>query len=60
MPIIDPKGFDCIGLIPFQINPHYLDAHAQGHAGETRDQRIAEFNELILKFMLPDYVKVLC
>lgn len=46
MPVIDPRGFDCIGLVPFQINPHYLDAVAQGHAGETRDQRIAEFNEL--------------
>ncbi len=46
MPIIDPKCFDCIGLVPFQINPHYLDAVNQGHAGETRDQRIAEFNEL--------------
>lgn len=46
MPIVDPKGFGCIGLVPFQINPHYLDAVDQGHAGETRDQRIAEFNEL--------------
>lgn len=46
MPIVDPKGFGCIGLVPFQINPHYLDAHAQGHAGETRQQRIEEFIEI--------------
>ncbi|MCL3780240.1 dipeptidase PepE [Prolixibacteraceae bacterium JC049] len=43
MPIIDPKGFDCMNLIPFQINPHYLDAHPEGHGGETREQRIEEF-----------------
>jgi dipeptidase E len=46
MPIIDPHGFECIGLVPFQINPHYLDANAQGHAGETRQQRIEEFIEI--------------
>ncbi len=46
MPVIDPRGFDCAGLIPFQINPHYLDANADGHAGETREQRIEEFIEL--------------
>lgn len=46
MPIVDPKGFDCIGLIPFQINPHYLDANPEGHGGETRQQRITEFLEL--------------
>lgn len=46
MPIIDPKGFDCIGLVPFQINPHYLDANPEGHAGETREQRINEFLEI--------------
>ncbi len=46
MPIIDPKGFDCTGLIPFQINPHYLDANPKEHGGETREQRIEEFLEI--------------
>ena len=46
MPIIDPKGFGCTGLIPFQINPHYLDANPDGHGGETREQRIEEFLEI--------------
>jgi dipeptidase E len=46
MPITDPLGFDCTGLIPFQINPHYLDANPDGHAGETREQRIQEFLEI--------------
>ena len=45
MPICDPKGFDALNLVPFQINPHYLDAHPDGHAGETREQRIMEFIE---------------
>ncbi len=43
MPIVDPLGFDALGLVPFQINPHYLDANPNGHAGETREQRIEEF-----------------
>ena len=46
MPIIDSKNFDCTGLIPFQINPHYLDANPEGHGGETREQRIEEFLEI--------------
>ena len=46
MPIIDPKGFDCIGLVPFQINPHYLHENPEGHGGETREQRINEFLEI--------------
>jgi len=43
MPIYQPQSFDCMGLIPFQINPHYLDANPEGHGGETRQQRIEEF-----------------
>lgn len=46
MPIIDPLGFECTHLIPFQINPHYLDANPEGHGGETREQRIEEFLEI--------------
>ncbi|MEG1763543.1 MAG: dipeptidase PepE, partial [Bacteroidales bacterium] len=43
MPIIEPASFDCLNVIPFQINPHYLDANPAGHGGETREDRIKEF-----------------
>lgn len=43
MPIVEPESFHTLGLIPFQINPHYLDANPEGHGGETREQRIHEF-----------------
>ena len=43
MPISEPPSFDCLNLIPFQINPHYLDVNPAGHGGETREQRILEF-----------------
>jgi len=46
MPIIDPVGLHACNFVPFQINPHYLDAHPEGHAGETREQRIQEFIEI--------------
>ncbi len=46
MPITDPLGFECIGLVPFQINPHYLDANPEDLGGETREQRINEFLEI--------------
>lgn len=42
MPIVDPGGFEALGLIPFQINPHYTNALPAGHRGETRNQRLAE------------------
>ena len=43
MPIVDPGGFTALGLVSFQINPHYTNALPAGHQGETRDQRIAEY-----------------
>lgn len=43
MPIVEPKGFKAFHFIPFQINPHYIDSHPAGHAGETREQRIEEY-----------------
>ena len=45
MPIVQPESFRAIGLVSFQINPHYLDANPEGHAGETREQRINEYLE---------------
>ena len=43
MPIVEPPSLGAAGLVPFQINPHYLDAHPQGHGGETREERLLEF-----------------
>ena len=45
MPIVEPESFRAIGAVRFQINPHYLDANPEGHAGETREQRIEEYIE---------------
>ncbi len=45
MPIVEPQSFKAIGAIKFQINPHYMDANPEGHAGETREQRILEYIE---------------
>ena len=46
MPVVEPDSFNSFNLIPFQINPHYLDVNPAGHAGETREQRIEEFIEV--------------
>lgn len=44
MPIVYPSSFDCMGLVPFNINPHYLDPNPDlKHNGETRETRIKEF-----------------
>lgn len=43
MPIVEPDSFNAFNLIKSQINPHYLDKNPDGHAGETREDRINEF-----------------
>ncbi|MDA7558497.1 dipeptidase PepE [Flavobacteriaceae bacterium] len=46
MPIVYPTSFDTLGLIPFNINPHYLDIDLNNkHMGESRETRINEFHQ---------------
>lgn len=46
MPIVDPGGFEALNLVPFQINPHFVDFQPAGYPGESRIERILEFKML--------------
>jgi dipeptidase E len=63
MPICEPTGFGAMGLIPFQLNAHYIAGKIAGHNGESRGQRLSEFLALNPKkcvLALPEGAALIC
>lgn len=45
MPIVDLGSLRSLGLVPFQINPHFSDTNPEDLTVETRAERLAQFHE---------------
>jgi len=57
MPIVQPKSFDALRLVEFQINPHYTEKVIENHGGESRKKRLQEYlaaNQKQQVFCLPE------
>lgn len=46
MPIVEPPSLSAIGIVPFQINPHFISGKPAGHNGESREERLGEFTAI--------------